>query len=135
MWYVADLLFAQPKQEGKAAVTCEASQVLLEAPTAREAYAKAIRWAEQHENGEGGLFNFRFVGVEHLHSLEEERPGDGSEIGGGFYESPDVWERRDELIPQQSDIPVIRYEANPDSPIGELLTEEQQERIRKVMGK
>jgi hypothetical protein len=134
MWYVAELLFARPKQEDEANVACESSLVLLEAPTALEAYEKALRWAEEHENGEGRVFNFKFVGVQHLHSLDEEQPGDGSEIGGGFFESEDVWERRDELIPPRDEIPVIRFEAHPDSPIQDLLSEEHQTRIRRVLG-
>jgi Domain of unknown function (DUF4288) len=133
MWYVADLLFARPKQENEVSATCETSLVLLEAPTAREAYAKALSWAERHEEEEGQLFSLQFVGVQHLYSLEEEQPGDGSEIGGGFYESEDVWERRDELIPQKEEIPVIRYEAHPDSPMQDLMSEKQQEWVRRVL--
>ena len=120
MWYVADLLFAQRPTEGRPFV-CETCLVLLNAESARKAYDKAMQWGEDHVQGETG---FEFVGIQHLYSLEEERPADGSEIGGHFFESEDIWEKRVELIPEIDDIPIIRFEDNPKTPIGELVSEE-----------
>lgn len=127
-WYVVWLMFAQKPKEGKRGVKCESCQVLIEAPSALAAYDKGIVWAQSHVEDS----SFHFLGVEHIHSLDGEQPGDGTEIGGSFFDEEDVWERRDELIPEKSKIPSIVWEQNMDVPIGELMTEEQKQEIKEI---
>ena len=116
MWYVAEMLFAQPKVEGVESVVCEECDVLFEAETAIEAYDKAVAWAADYADDPATL---AFVGVENVRSLNEP-PADGVEIGGRFYESDDVWERQDE-IPARDEIVTIRAELAPDTTVGEML--------------
>ena len=126
-WYVADLLFAQATEETCATVLCESSQVLLEALNADHAYVKAMEWARRHEEDS----SMKLVGVRHLHSLTEP-PGDGCEVGGGFFEEPGIWERRDELIPPKDEIPVLVLERNPNTPVGELIDDETKAKLHKL---
>jgi hypothetical protein len=130
MWYRADLLFAQLPKESKPSVKCESCNVLFKALSAVEAYDKAVRWAATHV--EDSIF--QFVGVEHIQHLGEERPGEGSEIAGAFFDDENVWERKNELIPEKSKIPAIIWEQNGDVPIGELRTERQKKDIREIFG-
>jgi hypothetical protein len=131
MWYRADLLFAQLPKEGKQSVKCETCNVLFKASSAVEAYDKAIRWATSHVE-EDSLF--QFLGVEHISDIGEEQPGDGTEIAGAFYDDENVWERKDELIPEKSQIPAIMLEQNKDVPVGELMTEKQKRDIKEIFG-
>lgn len=127
-WYVVFLLFAQKPKKGKRVVKCESCQVLIEAPSALAAYDKGVAWAKSHIQGS----KFHFLGIEHIHSLDDEKPEDGTEIGGIFFDKKDVWERKDELIPEKSKISAIMWEQNMDVPIGELMTEEQKQTIKEV---
>ncbi len=125
MWYVVDILFAQPPREDEAIVQCESCDVLFEAPSALIAYDKAVKWAKEKERDD----NFKYVGIHHLWFLEEEQPGDGSEIGGNFFEEENLWERVDEFIPDPKEIRTIKAEENPDVPIGDLMSEEDKDRL------
>ena len=118
MWYVAEMLFAQPKAEGVESVVCEECDVLFEAGSATEAYDKALAWAADYADDPAAL---AFVGVENVRSLSEP-PADGVEVGGGFYESDDVWERQHE-IPAREEIVTIRAELAPDTTVGEMLND------------
>jgi hypothetical protein len=131
MWYRADLLFAQLPKKGKQNVKCETCNVLFEASTATEVYDKAVCWAASHT--EDSLFHF--VGVEHITSLGEFQPGDGTEIGGTFFDDENVWERKEELIPEKSKIQAMIWEQNIDVPIGELMTEKQKQDMKEIFGK
>jgi len=128
MWYVVDILFAQLPKEDETIVQCEACDVLFEAPSGLIAYDKAVKWAKEHERDN----NFKYVGIHHLWSLEEEQPGDGSEIGGNFFEEENLWERVDEFIPDPKEIRTIKGEENPDVTIGDLMTEEDKDRLDKL---
>jgi hypothetical protein len=130
MWYRADLLFAQLPNEDKRSVKCETCNVIFEALTASEAYDKAVFWAATHV--EDSLFHF--VGVEHISCLDESRPGDGTEIGGTFFDDEDVWERQEELIPEKSKIQAIIWEQNSDVPIDKLMTDKQKEDMKRIFG-
>jgi hypothetical protein len=44
VWYLAEILFAEPRQDGRAVYQCESSNVLISAATAAEAYGKAVDW-------------------------------------------------------------------------------------------
>jgi len=127
-WYLAQLLFAQATEDPEASVLCESSYVLFEAASAVEAYQKSEAWGHRHESGS----SFSFFGVAHLNSVREP-PGDGVEVGGGFFEEPAAWSRQHELIPPRDEIPVIVLERNLDTPIGELMSEEQRSTVHKLL--
>lgn len=128
-WYVVYLLFAQPENINEANVMCETCQILFSAHSALAAYDKGVSWATEYiEEGE-----FQFVGVEHIQSLNEA-PADGVEVGGSFYESEDVWQRKSELIPEKNAIPAIMWEQNSDVPVGELMTEKQIRVVKRIFG-
>jgi hypothetical protein len=57
--------------------------------------------------------------------LDDDQPGDGSEIGGRFYEALDIWQRVESLIPKKEEIPVIMWERHPNTPVGELMNPKQ----------
>jgi hypothetical protein len=129
-WYVVHLLFAQLPEVENQTVKCESCCVLFEALSAVAAYDKGLVWASSYM--EGTLFHF--VGIEHIHRLGDEKPGDGTEIDGSFFDDEDVWERKDELIPERNKIPAIIWEQNCDVPIGELMTEKQKENLKEIFG-
>lgn len=130
MWYRVDLLFAKKPAGDTRAVACESCNVLFEGNTALEACDKAEQWAERHVAGG----DFQFVGMESITRLFEDKPGDGMEIGGSYFESEAVWERRAELIPDKNDIPVIRFEQNPDVPVRKLILEAQAKGLKEIYG-
>jgi hypothetical protein len=129
MWYIADLLFAQLPVPGEERVTCESCNVLFEARSASEVYDRASTWAESHIEGTA----FHFLGVTHIHSLSDSQPTDGTEVGGHFFDDVSVWERRDELIPEKDQIPVITWEQNCDMPIGDMMTAEQKKKLKEIL--
>ena len=125
-WYVVDLLFARTPERPSSTVFCESCLVLFEAPGALNAYDRALEWAARHTEGT----DFKLVGITHIHSLNEP-PGDGIEVGGRFFEDQDPWGRRNELIPPLEEIPVVLFEANPNTPIGKLLDEDTNAKVRR----
>ena len=127
LWYLAQLLFAQTAENLEDTVLCESSYVLFEAVSARIAYDKAVEWGHQHEQKSP----FSFLGVRHLNYIDEP-PADGVEVGGGFFEETGAWMRRDELIPERDEIPILVFEQNPDTPVGALIDDEKQARLRKL---
>ena len=127
-WYLVWLLFAQLPVEGKRFVMCETSQVLFQAKSGLEAYEKGVAWAKDYEKDN----NFRFVGIEHLTSINDDEIADGTEISGKFIRLKDIWQRKDELIPDKFEIGTIKLEENSDTPVGELMTNEQKKKIRQV---
>ena len=44
------------------------------------------------------------------------------------------WRRRDELIPDLNEIPTIKLEAHPDTPVGELIPDETVRKAKKILG-
>jgi hypothetical protein len=130
MWYVVHLLFAQDADPGSRNSICETCQVLFEAAEAEAAYAKGQQWAAEHARDS----RFRLVGIEHIKSLDEE-PGDGCEVGGSFFEKEDVWQRVSELIPSKDELSIIKWERNPNTPIGELMTDPQKEALKELTKK
>jgi hypothetical protein len=128
MWYVAHLLFAQKPKKDRHRVKCETCQVLLRASSAIECYDRAVVWAKAHED-EGC---FRFVGVQHINSLDEERPDDGTEVAGHFFDAYDVWQKVKKLIPNKRDIPAVMWESHRDAPIRELITPKQNRDLRDI---
>jgi hypothetical protein len=130
MWYRADLLFAQLPKEGKLSVKCETCNVLFEASCAVEVYDKAVRWAAEHVDNS----LFRFVGVENISDIGAEQPGDGTEIAGAFFDDENVWERKDDLIPEKNKLTAIMWEQNRDMPVGQLMTDKQKKDLREIFG-
>jgi hypothetical protein len=128
-WYVVHLLFAQLPKEEKSSVKCESCHVLFHAPSALAAYDKGVTWAQSHIEDT----NFQFVGVEHIHSLDDD-PADGTEVGGSFFDEENIWERKSEFIPEKENIPAIMWEVNMDVPVGELMTEKQKKDIKEIFG-
>jgi hypothetical protein len=128
MWYIADLLFAQLPIPGDERVACESCNVLFEAQSASEVYDRSATWAEEHIQGT----QFHFLGVTHIRSLSDSQPTNGTEIGGEFFDDVNVWERRDELIPDKNQIPVIVWEQNPHTPIDDLMTVEQKKQLKQI---
>jgi hypothetical protein len=128
MWYVAHLLFAQKPKKGRRRVKCETCRVLLRAASALKCYDRALVWAKLHEGN--GLF--RLVGVRHIDSLDDEQPGDGSEIGGGIFDAYDVWKKVKTLIPNKRDIPAVMWETHMNTPIGEMMTPKQKGDVREL---
>jgi hypothetical protein len=128
MWYVAHLLFAQKPKKGKRRALCESCEILLRTSSALKCYNRALVWAKRHE--QEGTFNF--VGVQHIKPLDDERPDDGSEIGGDFFDAYDVWQRVKTLIPRKDEIPIVRLETHKNTPIGKLMTPKQKRIGRQI---
>jgi hypothetical protein len=129
MWYVVDMLFAQKPTSYRAKLKCEVCNVLFEAASALDACRKAQPWADEHSR-DGGFF---LVGIQHVRSLLDP-PGDGVEIGGSFFDEIDPWGRKAELIPDLNEIPTIKFEQNPEKPVGELISDETKKQLREVLG-
>jgi hypothetical protein len=128
MWYKAHLLFAQRPKKGRRRVLCESCHVLLRASSALKCYDRALTWGRRHEK-EG---DFRMVGVQHIKPLDDEMPGDGSEIGGCFYNALDIWKRVQKFVPKKCDIPIIRLETHKATAIGKMMTAEQKRIARRL---
>ena len=130
MWYVVDMLFAQRTKGKRVRVKCEVCNVLFEAPSALDACRKAMLWADEHSRDAG----FYLVGIQHVRALDEECPGDGTEIGGHFFDEDDPWGRKDQIIPDLNEIPTVKFEANPNTPIKDLVSQSKIEKIKQVFG-
>jgi hypothetical protein len=104
--------------------------VLFHASSALAAYDKGVAWAQSHIKDT----KFHFVGVEHIHSLDDDQPVDGTEIGGSFFDEENIWERKSEFIPEKENIQAIMWEANRDVPVGDLMTEKQKKDIKEIFG-
>ena len=134
MWYVVDILFAKKSASDSDVVQCESCNVLFEAPSALIAYEKAEKWGVEHEKDS----SFKYVGICNLKDLDCDIPGEGTEVGGSFFEEKYFWHRINDFIPDKNEIATIKLEANPNTPIGELMSDETKERIkeqfRKVLG-
>ena len=129
-WYVAYLLFAQEAKLDEQRVKCESCDILFEAQSALEVYDKAVIWAKDHE-----IDNlFKFVGVEHIREIGDERPTDGTEIGGSFFDNKNVWERQQELIPKKHELKAVILEQNIDTPLGELMSDGEKKHLKEVFG-
>jgi hypothetical protein len=130
MWYRVDLLFAQPAVQIGEPVLCESCNVLFEAQSADEAYEKGVLWAENNveENP-----TFHFVGIENILFLDHMQPGNGSEVGGVFFEE-NIWERKDKFIPQRDALSANFIESNKNTPLNQILTEKQKKLLHQAFG-
>lgn len=129
MWYLAELLFAEPLQPDHPDCQCESSNVLFEAGSAIEAYRKAVSWGLAYAaEPPAGM---RLLGVSHLTTVGDEL-GDGTEVCGRLFSAQAVWDRIGELIPPPERLKAIQWERGEDTPIGELLSPEQLSQLRRA---
>lgn len=132
MWYLAEVLFAEPSHPGRTDCQCEASNVVFQADSAIEAYRKAVAWGLDYAAEPPAEMGF--VGVTHLTTFGEEL-GDGTEVCGRLFRSASVWGPAGELIPPPSELKAIQRECGRDTPLGELLSPEQVIQLRRVWGR
>jgi hypothetical protein len=130
MWYLAEILFAEPRRADQQAYQCEACNVVFDAPTAREAYEKAIAWGQSYAAEPPA--KMQLLGVSHLTSIGDQL-GDGIEVCGRFFETANPWDRPAELVPAPESLKAMVWEQNQDTPLGELLTPEQTAALRRVV--
>src|SRR5262245_4558099 len=96
MWYLAEILFAEPPQPDRTECQCESCDVVLHAADATQAYQKAVDWGATYAAEPPWVM--RLLGVSHLTTIGDEL-GDGTEICGRFFEVQAVWDRAGEYIP------------------------------------
>jgi hypothetical protein len=131
VWYLAELLFAEPPRPGRADDQCESCNVVFQAPDAAQAYRKAVAWGLSYAADPPS--RMRLLGVSHLTTVGEEL-GDGTEIGGRSFQAAQVWERVSELVPPPEQLKAIRWEQARDTPLGELLGPDQVAQLRRAWG-
>lgn len=131
MWYLAEILFAEPSRADRDACQCESCNVVLCAASAVEAYRRAISWGMDRAAQPPAAM--RLLGVSHLTSIGEEL-GDGIEICGRFFEAPRVWDRADEIVPPPHQLKAIQWERGSNTPIGKLLSPEQIAQLKRAWG-
>ena len=117
MWYLAEILFAEPRQANRQAYQCESCNVVFDAATAVDAYRKAVAWAETYAAEPPAAL--RLLRVSHLPTIGE-RLGDGVEICGRFFESHDVWNHVGELVPPPETLKAVVWEQNQNTPLGDF---------------
>ena len=130
MWYLAEILFAEPGQTNRQAYQCESCNVVFDAASAADAYRKAVAWGQNYAaEPPAGM---EFLGVSHLTTIGD-RLGDGVEICGRFFESPDVWDRATELVPPPESLKAVLWEQNQVTPLGALLAPEQIAQLKRIV--
>jgi hypothetical protein len=117
MWYLAEILFAEPKRANRRMYMCESCNVIFQSNSAKEAYDKALIWGKKYIADASG--RLQLLGVSDLTSIDEEI-GEGVEICGRYFQKLDVWDRVDKLIPLQEQLSGVQWETS-DKPIGEML--------------
>src|SRR5262249_19192358 len=105
--------------------------VVFEALTAVAAYQKAVEWGHRYADEPPAAM--RFLGISHLTTVGE-RLGDGVEICGRFFESPEVWDRLAEIVPPPESLKAVLWEHGGDKPLKDLLDPEQVAQLRRARG-
>jgi hypothetical protein len=131
VWYLAELLLAEPPQADRAEYQCESCNVLFQAVDAEAAYRRAVAWGRAYAAEPPACM--RLLGVSRLTTVGEEL-GDGTEVCGQSFQASSVWERVGELVPPPEQLQAIRWERGRDTPLGELLSPEQVAQLRRVWG-
>jgi hypothetical protein len=131
VWYLAEILFAEPPQPDRTEYQCESCDVVLRAANATEAYQNAVAWGLAHAAEPPSAM--RLLGVSHLTDIGDEL-GDGTEISGRFFEVRSVWDRVGELIPSSTELGAIRWDAGRDTPLGDLLSRAQVAQLKRARG-
>jgi hypothetical protein len=121
MWYLAEILFAEPKRANRRMYLCESCNVIFQSDSAEEAYEKALIWGQNYIADEPE--KLQLLGVAHLTSIDEEI-GEGVEICGRYFQKLDIWDRVENLIPAQEQLAAIQWETS-DKPIGEMFDSHQ----------
>lgn len=132
MWYLAEILFAEPPDEANTDFQCEACNVVFQTADAVGAYRRAIAWGRNY--AAEPPVRMLLLGVSQLTTVSEEL-GDGTEICGRFFEAPAVWELVVELVPPPSELKAVIWEQSGNVTLGELLDPEQIARLRRVWGR
>jgi hypothetical protein len=130
MWYLAEILFAEPRRADCQSYQCEACNVIFDVSTAREAYQKAIAWGQKYASEPP--VEQQLLGVSCLTSISDQL-ADGTEICGRFFETANVWDRAGELVPAPESLRAIVWEQNQNTPLSELLTPEQVAALRRAV--
>jgi hypothetical protein len=130
LWYLAEILLAEIKTARRRTYICESCNVLFQAPTAAEAYDKAMEWGRARAAAEPRAMDL--LGVCHLTTIDDE-PGDGIEISGRFFRKRDVWDQAHRMVPPPEKLNAIFWERNQDTPIGELLDKKGVRLLRQVI--
>jgi hypothetical protein len=120
-WYLTNLLFTQKRISRRKIYFCETSVVLLRATCARDAYAKAIKWAND-EAERPGLTEMPLLGVTRLEEILATRLEHGTEITGSVYFRREPWKNRRKLVPQPKRLQAFFSEDNAKVPCGKLIT-------------
>ena len=131
VWYLAEILFAEPPMSDPVEYQCESCDVVLRADDAAEAYQKAVAWGVSHAAESPSAM--RLLGVSQLTTIGDEL-GDGTEVCGRFFAVPSVWERAGIYIPPSHQLDAVRREAVSDTPLGEWLSPEQIARLKSARG-
>ena len=130
MWYLAEILFAEPRTAGSQPYQCEACNVVFEAATAVDAYQKAVVWGKIYAAEPPAAT--KLLGIAYL-TIVDEQLGDGTEICGRFFQSHDVWDNV-ELVPLPNALTAIVWEQSQNVSIGELLGPEKIETLERIWG-
>jgi hypothetical protein len=131
VWYLAEVLFAEPPLPDRAEVQCESCNVVFLAASAVEAYRKAVAWGLAYAaEPPAGM---RLLGVSHLTTVGEEL-SDGTEICGRFFQAAGVWGPGSELVPPPGQLKAVLWEQGRDVSLGELLSPEQVAQLRRAWG-
>jgi hypothetical protein len=131
VWYLAEILLAEPPLPDRTECQCESCDVVLQADDAAQAYHKAVAWGLTYASEPPSAM--RLLGVSRLTTIGEEL-GDGTEICGRFFEVQSVWDRVGEYIPTPNQLGAILWEAGRDTPLGELLSPKQVAQLKRAWG-
>jgi hypothetical protein len=131
VWYLAEIVCAEPEDAGRADYQCESCDVVLRAADAGEAYRKAVAWGLAYAAEPPAAL--RLLGVAHLTTIGEELR-DGTEVAGRFFRVPADGGTLPELVPPPEQLKAIQWERAGDVPVGDLLTPEQTEHLRRAWG-
>lgn len=131
MWYLAELLFAEPRQADRSVYQCESCNVVLSADNAAGAYEKALGWAQRYAAEPRSIM--QLLGVAHLTTIGPEL-ADGMEICGRFFDAPNVWDRQADLVPSRDSLKAIVWEKARNTPVGELLRPGDVATLKRVIG-
>jgi hypothetical protein len=118
MWYLAEIVFAQPQSENRCMYLCESCNVLLQATSAEESYRKALDWG--HNYIADSSEKMTLLGIANLTQIGDAI-GDGVEVCGCYFKKLDIWNRKDELIPSKEQLKAIRWKAESSTPIQEMI--------------
>jgi hypothetical protein len=131
MWYLAEILLAEPQQPVISDYHCEACNVVFQAADSEEAYRKALVWGNAYASEAPATM--QLLGVSNLTTIGEDLR-DGTEVCGRFFRSRDAWDQIAELVPAPEQLKAIQWERNQNIPIEELLSSEQIENVKRAVG-